>query len=145
MTAYFDTSVITKWYLPEPDSAAALRARARFAPPAVLTHLHRVELATAWHLKVFRREIALGIVEQALGHVEADATAGIWELPTYDLAEVYAKAEAISRRHTAILGVRSLDIMHVAAAMVLQSAAFVTADERQARLAKATGLRVTAL
>lgn len=47
MTAYFDTSVITKWYLPEPDSVDALRVRARFAPPAALTHLHRVELVTA--------------------------------------------------------------------------------------------------
>jgi len=148
--AYFDTSIITKWYLPEPDSAAALRVRARFVPPAVLTHLHRVELITAWHLKVFRKEIALGIVEQALGHVEADATAGLWEPPAYDLAEVYAKAESISRQHTAILGVRSLDILHVAAAIVLSSSLlsstlFVTADGRQARLAKALGLRVTTL
>ncbi len=108
MTAYFDTSVITQWYLPEPDSANALRVRVRFAPPAVLTHLHRVELVTAWHLKVFRREIAVKIVDEALGHVEADAVAGLWERPAYDLADVYARAEAISRRHTAILGVRSL-------------------------------------
>ncbi len=145
MTAYFDTSVITKWYLPEPDSDKALRVRARFAPPAVLTHLHRVELVTAWHLKVFRQELALRIVDEALGHVEADAAAGLWEGPAYDLADVYTRAELISRRHTAILGVRSLDILHVAAATILQPKAFVTADERQARLAKAAGLRVTTL
>ena len=145
MTAYFDTSVITKWYLPEPDSADALRVRARFAPPAVLTHLHRVELITAWHLKVFRREIARGIVEQALGHVEADTAAGLWEAPAYDLMDVYTQAESLSRRHTAILGTRSLDILHVAAAIVLGAPAFVTHDDRQARLARAAGLRVTTL
>ena len=33
MTAYFDTSVITKRYLPEPDSAQALRVRTQFVPP----------------------------------------------------------------------------------------------------------------
>lgn len=145
MTAYFDTSVVTKWYLPEPDSADALRIRQRFAPPAILTHLHRVELATAWHLKVFRREISKGIVEQALGHVEDDVAAGLWELPAYDLVEVFARAESLSRRHTSTLGARSLDILHVAAALALSSSAFVTHDDRQASLAKAAGLCVTTL
>lgn len=145
MTAYFDTSVISKWYLPEPDSAQALRVRARFAPPAVLTHLHRVELVTAWHLKAYRREIARGIVERALGHLEADTAAGLWEPPVYDLIDVYAQAESISRRHTAILGVRSLDILHVAAAIILGASNFVTHDDRQSKLARATGLRVTTL
>jgi hypothetical protein len=145
LTAYFDTSVITKWYLPEPDSPAALRVRARFAPPTFLTQLHRVELITAWHLKVFRNEIARGIVEQALVHIEADLAAGLWQRPTYDLTDVYEQAEALSRRHTAILGARSLDILHVAAAIVLGAPAFVTNDDRQARLARAAGLRVTRL
>ena len=145
MTAYFDTSVITKWYLPEPDSAQALRVRERFAPPAILTHLHRLELVTAWHLKVFRREMSLGIVEQAWGHVQADVAAGLWELPVYDLVDVYSQAEAISRLHAAIHGARSLDILHVAAAIVLGATAFVTHDDRQARLARAVGLRVTSL
>ena len=145
MTAYFDSSIVTKWYLPEPDSADSLRLRARFAPPAILTHLHRVELVTAWHLKVFRREITKDIVEQAWGHVEDDITAGLWELPAYDLVDVHAHAEALSRQHTARVGARSLDILHVAAAIVLGASAFVTHDDRQARLAKAAGLRVTTL
>jgi hypothetical protein len=145
VTAYFDTSVITKWYIPEPDSVAALRLRARFSPPAVMTHLHRVELVTAWHLKVFRRELARGIVEQALRHLDADTAAGLWEVPAYDLIDVFAEAEALSRRHTSISGARSLDILHVAAAVVLGLSVFVTHDDRQAKLAKATGLRVTTL
>ena len=145
MTLYFDTSIVTKWYLPEPDSAAALRLRARFTPPAVLTHLHRIELVTAWQLKVFRRELSQEIVDQAWGHVLADAAAGLWEIPGYDPIDVYAQAESISRRHTANLGTRSLDILHVATAVVLGATAFVTHDDRQAKLAKATGLRVTML
>lgn len=145
MTVYFDTSVITKWYLPEPDSDAALRVRARFAPPAVLTHLHRVELVTAWYLKVFRREIAKAIIDQALGHVEDDVAVGLWRLPDYNLLDVYSQAEALSRRRAATLGVRSLDILHVAAAIVLGATTFVTNDDRQERLAKVAGLRVTAV
>jgi hypothetical protein len=87
----------------------------------------------------------MAIVEQALGHVEADVSAGLWELPVYDLVDVYAQAESISRRHTAILGTRSLDILHVAAAIILKVPAFITDDDRQARLARAAGLRVTML
>lgn len=145
MKAYFDSSVITKWYLPEPDSLLALRVRARFSPPAVMTHLHRVELVTAWQLKVFRHEIAQRVVQQAMHDLEADTTAGLWEPPLYDLAAVFFEAESLSRRHTAILGARSLDILHVATAVVLGLPVFVTNDDRQAKVAKAAGLRVTTL
>ncbi len=52
MSAYFYTSIITKWYVRESDSEAALRVRRRFEPPAVLTRLHRLELSNAWQLKL---------------------------------------------------------------------------------------------
>lgn len=145
MKAYFDTSVVTKWYLPEPDSALALRVRARFSPPSVLTHVHKLEIVTAWQLKVFRQEITQSVVDQALGHLQDDIAAGIWEMPTYDLVDVFSQAELLSRRHTATLGARSLAILHAAAALLLSASAFVTADERQAALARAAGLRVTML
>jgi len=119
--------------------------RARFEPPAVLTHLHRVELVTAWELKVFRKEIPVELVEQALGHLDEDIAAGIWEPPAYDLADVFAQAESLGRRHVSSLGARSLDILHVAAARLLAKTEFVTADARQADLAKAVGMRVILL
>lgn len=145
MRAYFDTSVITKWYLPEANSALALRIRARFSPPGVFTHLHRLELATAWQLKVFRRELSSAIVEQAWSHVEDDVATGIWELPDYDLIDVFSRAESLSRKHSATLGTRSLDILHVATAVAVGASAFVTADARQAKLARVAGMRVTSL
>jgi transcription initiation factor TFIIIB Brf1 subunit/transcription initiation factor TFIIB len=77
--------------------------------------------------------------------VEDDVAAGLWQLPDYDPVEVYSEAESLSRRHTATLGARSLDILHVAAAIVLEASAFVPHDDRQARLAKVAGLRVTTL
>jgi predicted nucleic acid-binding protein len=143
--AYFDSSFISKWYLPEADSDKALRIRARFTPPGTLTHLHRLELCTAWQLKVFRREIPQALFEAAWAHLEQDLADGVWELPTYDLAQAFSQAEVLSRRHTSHLGTRSLDILHVATALVLGAPAFVTADTRQGRLAKAAGLRVTSL
>jgi len=127
------------------DSAAALRIRARHEPPAVLTHLHRVELTTAWHLKVFRRDLHLETVVQALADLENDVDAGVWELPAYDLGDVHTRAEHLARRHAAVLGTRSLDILHVAAALALGATRFVTSDQRQASLAKAAHLTTTLL
>ena len=108
----------------------------------MLTHLHRVELTTAWHVKVFRGELHLQTVVQALADLEEDIAAGVWEPPTYDLGEVHTRAEQLARRHAAVLGIRSLDILHVASAMVLKADAFYTFDRRQARLARVAGLVV---
>jgi predicted nucleic acid-binding protein len=143
--AYFDTSVVTKWYLPEADSVEALRVRARYSPPAALTPLHRLELATAWQLKVFRRELAKLVVERAWSHVADDVAAGIWQLPDFDLGEAFSRAELLSRKHASALGTRSLDVLHVATALVLGASSFVTADLRQTKLAKLAGMRVTCL
>jgi hypothetical protein len=119
--------------------------RARHEPPAVLTHLHRVELTTAWHLKVFRRELRLATILQALADLEHDVDAGVWEGPAYDLGDVYARAEHLARRHTAVLGTRSLDILHVAAALALGATRFITSDRRQASLARTADLPATLL
>jgi predicted nucleic acid-binding protein len=145
VNAYFDTSIITKWYVREADSESALRVRQRFDPPATLTHLHRVELTNAWHLKVFRKEIKKAVLARAREDLQADVEAGIWILPAYDLGEVFRRAEALSSLHTPKLGTRSLDILHVAAALELSARSFVTGDRRQAKLAAACRLRVVQL
>ena len=109
----------------------------------MLTHLHRVELTAAWHLKIFREDLDHATVEQALDDLESDVAAGVWALPEYDLADVHFRAEGLAREHAAALGTRTLDILHVAAALALGSTQFVTGDDRQAALAKAAGLELT--
>ena len=52
------------------------------------------------------------------------------------------EAESLAEHHTPVLGTRSLDILHVAAALVLGATEFCTFDTRQGKLAKATGLHV---
>ena len=96
-------------------------------------------------MKVFRGELHLQTVVQALADLEEDIAAGVWEPPTYDLGEVHTRAEQLARRHAAVLGIRSLDILHVAAALALGATRFITNDERQASLAKAVRLKATLL
>jgi predicted nucleic acid-binding protein len=58
---------------------------------------------------------------------------------------VHSRAEHLARRHAAVLGTRTLDILHVAAALALGATRFVTSDRRQASLAKAARLDATLL
>ena len=145
MRAYFDSGVITKWYVPEANSAAALRLRNRFEPPVWLTGLHRVELTAAWRLKVFRKEIPAHTITAVLADFHADVSVGLYLPPKVEEGVVMSLAEDLADQYCAPLGTRSLDILHVAWALALEATDFVTADERQARLAEAVRLPVTRL
>lgn len=145
MRAYFDSGVITKWYVREANSEAALRLRERFSPPVWLTSLHRLELTAAWRLKVFRKEAAGHTMTAVLADFHADIATGIYTPPPVEEPVVMRLAEDLADRYSAVLGTRSLDILHVAWALAAKTDDFVTADERQARLAEAVRLRVTRL
>jgi predicted nucleic acid-binding protein len=49
----------------------------------------------------------------------------------------------LAGRHGAKLGMRTLDSLHVACALELKAERFWTFDERQAKLAKAEGLKTS--
>ena len=57
-----------------------------------------------------------------------------------DLDQVFADAGELSARHAAKHLARSLDLLHVAAARAAGYIRFVSADDRQLAVAKATGL-----
>lgn len=80
--------MVTKWYVPEVNSTAALALRKRFKPPSVLTHVHRIELQNAWQLKVYRKEMPAETAARAADDLQSDIDAGVWLLPEYDLDSV---------------------------------------------------------
>lgn len=137
---YVDTGILTKWYLPEADSAEALALRDQFSPPAFLTSLHRLELTNAWRLKIFRDELTADAVALARQDLQSDIRDGLWHAPAEPLAEICSRAESLAENHSADLGTRSMDILHVAAAERLNCSHFLTGDRRQARLAEEVGL-----
>jgi hypothetical protein len=61
---------------------------------------------------------------------------------TLDMDIAFARAAKLSTAHTERLGARAIDLLHVASALSLESELFLTTDTRQARLAKAEGLKV---
>jgi hypothetical protein len=72
--------------------------------------------------------------------VATDLASGDLAETTLAWTEVLAKADELCEDHTSSLGVRSLDLLHVAA-VTLGARTFMTCDERQLMAARAAGLR----
>lgn len=140
MIAYADTGFLISLY-GQDDLSAAATALIKSKPVFLLTPLGETEFTNTVQLRVFRKEWtrreARSVHELFLQH----QAAGVFRAEPLVL-EVWEKALALSRRHSAKLGARTLDLLHVAAAMVLKPDVFYTFDERQRKLAKAERLRI---
>ena len=145
MTTYADTGFLCSLYAPDAHSAGAIVRMRRQALPLPFTWLHQLELRNAFRLRVFRREIPGTQRDASLNVVLADLAAGVLAVAAHGHAALMIEAERLSALHSERLGTRSLDILHVAAALVLGHAQFLTFDRRQRALALAAGLRAPAL
>jgi predicted nucleic acid-binding protein len=142
MTAYADTSVLGRVYFQQADSAKAI-ALVRATPlPLPFTPLHNLEIRNAVRLRVYRAEADAAQRDAILAAVDADLAAGVLHAVPLPWAELMREAERLSAAHTGRLGCRSLDVLHVAAAVTLGAREFLTFDTRQAALAKTAGLKV---
>jgi predicted nucleic acid-binding protein len=108
-------------------------------PALLLTPLCELELLNALELRAFRKELSRREVKRARGVFEGDRDSGIFLLQPSPTV-LYEFAGRISRRRTFQIGARTLDILHVASALILKAEALYTFDERQRRLADAEGL-----
>lgn len=142
MDAYFDSAIIVKLYVKEATSPDAIRHVSACLAPYALTEWQTLEVRNAVRLKAFRAEITDEEMRRSLSDFEQDITLGRWKRPSYTVADVEHKADELSAGYSAKLGCRTLDIIHVAAALVIGIHVFVTFDARQAVLAKQTGLIV---
>ena len=109
--------------------------------PILLTPFGELELTNAILLRLFRRELLPSKVKAARALVGRDIEDGVLLLKPL-AAAVYERAKQIARRRTPRLGARTLDVLHVASALVLQADTFYTFDRSQGKLAMAEGLTV---
>lgn len=141
MSVYADTSFLVSLYLTDAHSPEAER---RMASRAVvwLTPLHVAEWTHAVERHVFRRVLSRSEADRFRQLFRQHRESGVWmEVGLPETAfEVCAQ---LARRHGARLGLRTLDTLHVASALELKAKRFWTFDERQKRLARALGLRIT--
>jgi hypothetical protein len=134
--------VIVKLYVPEPNSPEAIRLVTAVQPPGLLTEWQGMEVRNTLRLKRFRGEITAAQLRSALRAIAEDERAGRWSRAPLDLGETLRRAEVLSNKLTPSLGCRTLDIIHVAAALVLVAKDFVSFDSRQRQLARKAKLRV---
>ena len=140
MTTYLDSSALVPLYVPERFSPAARRV-VRGAPGVPFTALHQLEVPNAFELLVGRGAISRDECAAVLEQLDDDVDAQRLMVVSLDLDEVFVRAAELCRLYTAKYLARSLDLLHVAAAQALSCGTFVSGDDRQLAVAKATGLK----
>lgn len=139
---YVDPSALRRLYVHDDRSRAFCTWRARLGGSLPLTLHGRAELVNSIGLAVFRRDLSPEAGRGALADLESDLAAGHLHLADLLWRKAIERAADLSREHTPTLGTRTLDVLHVASALVLDCRRFVTYDDRQAALAKVVKLRV---
>jgi hypothetical protein len=142
MVAFADTGFVASLYLQESTSAQARAAI--LAAPAVLplTPLVMLELRNAFNRSVQRQRITAAQRDALWQDVEADIASGFLVPTPVAPDELHRKARQLSDRHTPVLGTRTLDLLHLAAALILEAEDFFSFDDRQRKAAASEGLNV---
>ena len=127
MSAYADTSFLVSLYTPDANSVDAARKMAAYPQVILITPLAELELANALELRLFRKELRTTEVKAAQSAIRKDLADAVYQ-PIPMPVGVFERARSISKRRTARLGTRTLDVLHVAAALELKAQDFLTFD-----------------
>lgn len=139
--AYFDTSALLKIYFEENGSREAT-AKASSYSSLLLGFVGEMELRNG--LRVLRGRNL--IYEEELGPllacIDQDFESGRLQRANLDPAEIESTCFRLSKDHASKYLCRTLDIIHVATAIISGVKTFVTCDHRQAQLAHEVGLHL---
>ena len=139
---YADTGILLKSYVEEENSSLADNILRSLGAPFFYSHLHEIEIPNAIRLKVFRGEISQAQSETALGAFRSDIDSGRLARFPYDLAGIFSTAERPSHKHSATIGARSMDLLHIAAALEAGCTHFASFDKRQRECAALEGFAI---
>ncbi|HZW80881.1 MAG TPA: type II toxin-antitoxin system VapC family toxin [Candidatus Deferrimicrobiaceae bacterium] len=141
MSIYLDTSFLVSLYLSDRHSPEA-RHRIQSAPPLWLSPLHSAEWAHSIGQHIFRKELSPSEAQRMNARMEEHVSAGRWVLVPMP-ENAFELCAELARRYGPKLGMKTLDTLHVACALELKAERFWTFDDRQAKLAKAAGLKTS--
>jgi hypothetical protein len=150
--AYADSSFILRLITTEPGSPETVAEYRRAGKPQLFfLPLHALEVRNGVLQRAFHqrrstlsdeRQHVVRERDAAFGRLEHLITRRTLIEATTDMDAAIARAAKLSMAHTERLGARAIDLLHVAAALMLESELFLTTDGRQAGLAKAERLKV---
>ena len=139
MNVYADSSFLVSLYITDSHSVIC-RGQVLTVQNLWFTPLHTAEWAHAISQHQFRGKMDSDEARESHALLEGDKRRGVWiEAPIPDRA--FDLCADLARRHGPSLGTRTLDSLHVACALELKAERFWTFDERQAKLARAEGLK----
>ncbi len=145
MKCYADTSFLVSLYSSDANSARADLWRQANPDPLPFTPLHALEVRSALWQTAFKKTRMPNEILVILREIELDIAAGILFKPPGDFDDIWNLACSFADVHTMVVGARSLDILHVAAAHWLQAQELVTFDHRQSALTARIGLKIAAV
>jgi predicted nucleic acid-binding protein len=138
---YADTSFFVSVYITDSNSPIADHTIRSGMRPC-FTPLHLAEWEHAIAQQIFRGQLSLASSQSIYQDLQHDLAAGLWEQVAFP-EDALARCANLGRHHGPNLGVRTLDTLHVACALELKAERFWTFDERQAKLARAEGLKTS--
>jgi predicted nucleic acid-binding protein len=141
LTSSVDSGFLFSLYVLDVNSAAASAKMRRAVLPLLLTDVGRIEILNAVGLRLFRKELLPSEAAKVYDLFREDLEHGVVQIVPLPAA-AYQLAEGIARKHTPLLGTRTLDVLHVAGALALKARSFYTFDNKQAKLASTLGLRI---
>lgn len=109
--------------------------------PLIFSDFGELEFFNALELRVFRKELTATQVKTAQKAFQTDILEGHFSVSPLSGAAL-TKARQLSKQHCAKLGTRTLDLLHVAAAICLGAKTFASFDQKQTALAATAGLRL---
>ncbi|MEO5714544.1 MAG: type II toxin-antitoxin system VapC family toxin [Luteolibacter sp.] len=137
-----DTSFLFSLYGNDSKTPDAVVWSERNSQAIVTTSLNRFELLNALRFAECRQFIGKGDAVLFASQFEVDLNDGRLIAEVCNLAEILSEANRISSAHTLTSGHRGFDILHVAAAKILDATHFLTFDANQKKLAENEGLVV---
>lgn len=141
MKYYCDTSVLASIYLEDKHSHKTVQWLKKAELPIPLSLFSELELISAIQQRLFRKEITHEEVAKSHHYFQKNFQQGVFKRVCLEGRE-YEQALQLVHCHTSSIGCRTLDVLHVASALLLNIREFVTCDARQKLLAQTAGLKV---
>ena len=138
---YCDSSFLASLYVTtDIFNPQARKVASKFTCAVPYTLLNELELLNALRRGLGDDSLDQSAYDVIAREIDADEADGLLERASLNQIKLYEKARELSKKHTPVLACRSLDILHVASALVLGAKKFASFDLRQRKLAGAVGL-----
>lgn len=140
---YADSGFVVSLYLTtEGTSAQARKEVKRASKPILLSPFSLLEIRNALNFGINRGELTSDQRDAVLAEIDTQIERGFFRFVDASQSSIYAKARELSDKHTPAIATQSLDLMHLAAALLSGARNFLTFDKRQAKAALAEGMAV---